>query len=106
MGIASTAPSGANRQPAIVESIVALAKTLGTQVIAEGVENEQQLDELVRLGCSQAQGFLFSKPLPASMAAARLAESIAGWTTTIQPLPAGARLADRIEGPLASALVN
>jgi EAL domain-containing protein (putative c-di-GMP-specific phosphodiesterase class I) len=60
-------------QPAIVESIVALAKTLGTQVIAEGVETEEQMAELIRLGCSQAQGFFFSKPMTASAAEAFLA---------------------------------
>ena len=57
--------SAANHQPALVESIVALAKTMGTQVIAEGVETEEQMDELVRLGCNQAQGFLFAMPLTA-----------------------------------------
>jgi diguanylate cyclase (GGDEF)-like protein/PAS domain S-box-containing protein len=50
--------------PAIVESIVALARTLGTHVIAEGVETEAQMAELMRLGCSEAQGFFFARPLP------------------------------------------
>jgi diguanylate cyclase (GGDEF)-like protein/PAS domain S-box-containing protein len=50
-------------RPAIVESILALARTLDTPVIAEGVETQAQLRELTRLGCSQAQGFLFSHPL-------------------------------------------
>jgi diguanylate cyclase (GGDEF)-like protein/PAS domain S-box-containing protein len=50
-------------RPAIVESILALAKTLGTTVIAEGVETDRQLRELTRLGCGMAQGYLFSAPL-------------------------------------------
>ena len=51
-------------RPAIVESILALARTLHTSVVAEGVESEEQARELERLGCTQAQGFYFSPPLP------------------------------------------
>ena len=51
-------------RPAIVESILALARTLNTRVVAEGVEHGQQAKELERLGCTHAQGFLFSRPLP------------------------------------------
>ena len=50
-------------RPAIVESILALAYTLGTDVVAEGVENKVQARELERLGCRHAQGYLFSRPL-------------------------------------------
>ncbi|MGE0451198.1 MAG: putative bifunctional diguanylate cyclase/phosphodiesterase [Vicinamibacterales bacterium] len=50
-------------RPAIVESILALARTLDTSVIAEGVEHETQACELERLGCAHAQGFYFSRPL-------------------------------------------
>jgi diguanylate cyclase (GGDEF)-like protein/PAS domain S-box-containing protein len=52
-------------RPAIVESILALARTLKTGVVAEGIEDEVQASELERLGCTHAQGFLFSRPLPA-----------------------------------------
>ncbi len=55
-------------RPAIVESILALARTLNTRVVAEGVELEQQARELERLGCTHAQGFLFSRPLPTTAA--------------------------------------
>jgi diguanylate cyclase (GGDEF)-like protein/PAS domain S-box-containing protein len=58
-------------RPAIVESILALARTLDTGVVAEGVESAQQAQELARLGCSHAQGFYFSRPL-----AARAAEEL------------------------------
>jgi predicted signal transduction protein with EAL and GGDEF domain len=50
-------------RPAIVESILALARTLNTSVVAEGIEDEVQSRELERLGCTHAQGFLFSRPL-------------------------------------------
>jgi EAL domain-containing protein (putative c-di-GMP-specific phosphodiesterase class I) len=50
-------------RPAIVESILALARTLHMSVVAEGIEQEGQGRELERLGCTHAQGYLFSKPL-------------------------------------------
>ena len=50
---------------AIVRSIIALAKALDLEVVAEGVENAAQRDLLIELGCHQAQGFLFSAALPA-----------------------------------------
>src|SRR5581483_4806765 len=48
---------------AIVRSIVALAHSLGHEVIAEGIEHPKQLERLLGLGCEYGQGFLFSKPL-------------------------------------------
>ena len=50
-------------RPAIVESILALARTLNTSVVAEGIETHVEARELERLGCTHAQGFLFSRPL-------------------------------------------
>jgi diguanylate cyclase (GGDEF)-like protein/PAS domain S-box-containing protein len=50
-------------RPAIVESILALARTLNTSVVAEGIESDVQAHELERLGCTHAQGFLFSRPV-------------------------------------------
>ena len=57
-------------RPAIVESILALARTLNTSVVAEGIESEVQARELERLGCTHAQGFLFSRPLSTKAAEA------------------------------------
>ncbi len=50
---------------AVVTAIVALARSLGLRVVAEGVENLRQMEVLHRLGCGVMQGFLFSKPRPA-----------------------------------------
>ena len=52
----------------IVKTIVTLAGNLGMQVIAEGVETEEQLNQLKLLKCQYAQGYLFSEPLPAEEA--------------------------------------
>ena len=49
----------------IVETIVALAHSMGVEVIAEGVETEAQAEVLERLGCNQMQGFLIARPMPA-----------------------------------------
>ena len=51
---------------AIVAVTVELARSLGLRAIAEGVEREGQLDRLRALGCAEAQGYLFSRPLPAA----------------------------------------
>jgi len=58
---------------AIVRAIMALAGSLGLTVTAEGVETEVQLDELVRLGCSRVQGYLFARPQPPEAMSRRLA---------------------------------
>lgn len=47
----------------IVKTIIALAKNLGLDMIAEGVETKEQLDFLVAEGCVNIQGYYFSKPL-------------------------------------------
>jgi diguanylate cyclase (GGDEF)-like protein/PAS domain S-box-containing protein len=52
----------------IARAIVSLAHGLGLKVIAEGVETTEQLKVLMMLNCDYVQGFLFSKPVPSSVA--------------------------------------
>ncbi len=54
-------------QNSIINTIVAMAKGLNLNVIAEGVETQQQLEYLQEIDCSEAQGFLFGKPLAADV---------------------------------------
>ncbi len=51
------------RDRAIVESTLRLAAELGMNVVAEGIEDEQTLDELEKLGCPMAQGFYIARPV-------------------------------------------
>ncbi|WP_312812522.1 EAL domain-containing protein [Sedimentibacter sp.] len=48
----------------LVEGIINTAHTLGIEVIAEGVETEEQVEILKRIGCDIIQGYFYSKPLP------------------------------------------
>ena len=56
----------------IVDALISLGRTLGMDVIAEGVETQEQAHKLRYLDCRIAQGFWFSKPLPAEAAYALL----------------------------------
>jgi EAL domain-containing protein (putative c-di-GMP-specific phosphodiesterase class I) len=49
----------------IAQTIIAMSKTLGFSVVAEGVENQAQMDTLKHLNCDIAQGFFIAKPVPA-----------------------------------------
>ncbi|MBB3189239.1 EAL domain-containing protein [Halomonas cerina] len=51
---------------AIVQTIIAMARALEMKTVAEGVETREQAEVLARLGCDQAQGFYFGRPLPAA----------------------------------------
>lgn len=86
-------------RPAIVESILALARTLNTSVVAEGIESAAQALELERLGCTHAQGYLFSRPL-----STQSAEEVVARRQPLGPKQPGAGSdhdAERQRGPFA-----
>lgn len=70
---------------ALVEGIVAMARSLGMHVVAEGVDIVEQLDLLRQIGCQCAQGFYFSRPIPADQFEAAVAEVDALLGTAARP---------------------
>jgi diguanylate cyclase (GGDEF)-like protein len=81
------------RRTAFAQAIIRMGKTLGLALIAEGVETAEQSDRLLSLGCRFAQGFYFSRPVPAEeiqrMLHASHAMRAAGgrWPSTEAPDP-------------------
>jgi diguanylate cyclase (GGDEF)-like protein/PAS domain S-box-containing protein len=69
----ATAPG--SRNGAIVRAIVVLAESLGMDTTAEGAETIEELSLIRRLGCSQVQGYIFARPMPAEEALALATES-------------------------------
>jgi EAL domain-containing protein (putative c-di-GMP-specific phosphodiesterase class I) len=60
--------SGGNEESMIVRTIMPLAHNLGLEVVAEGVETNEQVALLRELRCKYAQGFFFSRPTTAEEA--------------------------------------
>ena len=56
---------------AITSSVVAIGRNLGLRVVAEGVEQIEQLELLRKMGCDEYQGYVNGRPLPADAFAAR-----------------------------------
>lgn len=65
---------------ALVSTIIGLARTMGLDIVAEGIERPDQLERLIELGCPKGQGFLLSLPLDA--------RSVAGYLTAGHDEPA------------------
>jgi len=89
---------------AIVESILSLARTLNTSVVAEGIETDVQARELERLGCTHAQGYLFSKPIPIPAVEEILTARMPLGPKGLERAAAGERSSDRRLQPVARAV--
>jgi diguanylate cyclase (GGDEF)-like protein/PAS domain S-box-containing protein len=75
--------SGGDCNSDIVKSILDMAHTLGMEVVAEGVEYNEQIATLISMGCEFGQGFLFSRPVSAQDAERLVAEL----TYRVAPVP-------------------
>lgn len=60
---------------AVIEAVMGLSRALGFEVVAEGVEQDEQVVQLRLLGCKMGQGYLFSKPLPSDQISAQFDRS-------------------------------
>ena len=63
---------------AIARAVVTLGQSLGLEVVAEGVETASQLQYLKDINCDEAQGFLYSRPVPPEEFELYIRESLAG----------------------------
>ncbi len=80
---------GHPRDAAIVRSTIRLAHELGVKVVAEGVEDEQTVQELAALGCDMGQGYYFSRPMPVDALVTWFeAPVVAGLDADREPAPA------------------
>ena len=67
-----------NSDRALIDAIITMAASLGLHVVAEGVEDQQQLALLQEMGCGYGQGYFFSRPVPAADFAALVQRMHAG----------------------------
>ncbi len=70
--------AGLHSERTLIKTIVDLGRALGLEVVAEGVETDEQRRQLLTLNCTLGQGYLFSPPVPAETAARLLADNLAG----------------------------
>ena len=78
---------------ALVRTIIAMAVALGLDIVAEGVETAQQLRILEELGCTKAQGYLLSMPMPAAAMRSTVEglERVSSWSGPARSKPIPAR---------------
>ncbi|HLY81780.1 MAG TPA: EAL domain-containing protein, partial [Acidimicrobiales bacterium] len=72
--------------PALVTATIAMAHALRLEVVAEGVETEQQLAFLATQGCDTVQGYLLGRPLPAAAMTELFRERAEQLTAAVAPI--------------------
>ena len=89
---------------AIVRGVLAMAKQLDIDIIAEGIETAEQLECLREMGCERGQGYYFSKPIPVDQCRALL-EQMGEMRRFTETLKARAQehLANQVRAPAATA---
>ena len=89
------------RSTALAAAIVAMARSLGIETVAEGIETPAQAERMRALACTYGQGFFFARPLPAEEVADVARETAAaaatGAETDAAPAPTQPRLAGEVE---------
>lgn len=78
--------SAGNEDSVIVSAIIALAKALGLEVVAEGVETAEQQNFLTGLGCETLQGYLLDRPMTSEQIRQRLAAPKPGQSVFTLPM--------------------
>ncbi|MGY4476037.1 EAL domain-containing protein [Bradyrhizobium sp. USDA 3364] len=74
--------TGTHGSKSIVRAVISLGRSLGMTTIAEGIETVEQLDHMRAEGCNEAQGFLFSHPVPVTEIAGKILELRNGFKPT------------------------
>jgi len=82
--------AGDQHSRSIVQTILAMARSLNYEVVAEGVETEDQQSFLMENGCTIAQGFLFARPMPA--------DHFEAWAKAFQKRPGDGKADGRAAG--------
>jgi diguanylate cyclase (GGDEF)-like protein/PAS domain S-box-containing protein len=91
---------GGEQNGEIVRAVVALARNLGLEVVAEGIETVMQLNQLKALGCEQGQGYYFSEPIGEESATELIQKEERGEFLDIsRQANAGGSLLESIESP-------
>ena len=68
----------------ILEYVVAMADKLGLELLAEGVETEEQVKLLRKIGCDNVQGYYYAKPMPVQEAEKYLKNTLLGKTDEVK----------------------
>ena len=58
--------AGTSQESALVEAMISMSASLGLEVVAEGIEQDEQCARLQELRCAYGQGYLLSRPVPAA----------------------------------------